>query len=210
MNEVLTVAGREVAVSNPDKVYFPRTGHTKLDLVRYYLAVADGALRGVAGRPMVLKRFVNGAEGEVFFQKRAPAKRPEWIETVELSFPSGRTAVEVVVNDAAQLVWVLNLGCIDLNPHPVRAADREQCVGASLARRQYGRHDRARGSVLADVREAAGEALAEERLDGGRERRFPHGALRGDHEHSSSPHALELRVELLAQDSGAPMDRFRV
>ena len=123
MNEVLTVAGREVAVSNPDKVYFPRTGHTKLDLIRYYLAVADGALRGVAGRPMVLKRFVNGAEGEVFFQKRAPAKRPEWIETVELSFPSGRTAVEVVVNDAAQLVWVLNLGCIDLNPHPVRAAD---------------------------------------------------------------------------------------
>jgi bifunctional non-homologous end joining protein LigD len=121
--EVLDVAGREVTVTNPDKVYFPRTGHTKLDLVRYYLAVADGALRGVAGRPMALKRFVNGAEGEFFFQKRAPESRPEWVETVELSFPSGRTAHEVVVRDAAQLVWVVNLGCIDLNPHPVRADD---------------------------------------------------------------------------------------
>jgi bifunctional non-homologous end joining protein LigD len=121
--QVLEVAGREVTVTNPDKVYFPRTGHTKLDLVRYYLAVADGALRGVAARPMALKRFVNGAEGEAFFQKRAPQSRPEWIETVELSFPSGRTADEVVVRDAAQLAWVVNLGCIDLNPHPVRADD---------------------------------------------------------------------------------------
>jgi len=121
--EVLEVAGREVTVTNPDKVFFPRTGHTKLDLVRYYLAVADGALRGVAGRPMALKRFVNGAEGEAFFQKRAPESRPEWVETVELSFPSGRTAHEVVVSDAAQLAWVVNLGCIDLNPHPVRADD---------------------------------------------------------------------------------------
>ena len=121
--EVLEVAGREVTVTNPDKVFFPRTGHTKLDLVRYYLAVADGALRGVAGRPMALKRFVNGAEGEAFFQKRAPDSRPEWVETVELSFPSGRTAHEVVVSDAAQLAWVVNLGCIDLNPHPVRADD---------------------------------------------------------------------------------------
>src|SRR5580698_3020817 len=94
---VIEVAGREVAVSHPDKVYFPRTGHTKLDLVRYYLSVADGALRGAAGRPMVLKRFVNGAEGEPFFQKRAPTSRPDWIETVVLSFPSGRTAEEVVV-----------------------------------------------------------------------------------------------------------------
>ena len=92
---VLDVAGREVTVSNPDKVYFPRTGHTKLDLVRYYLAVADGALLGVAERPMALKRFVNGAEGEFFFQKRAPEKRPEWVETVELKFPSGRSAHEV-------------------------------------------------------------------------------------------------------------------
>src|ERR671938_1030545 len=120
---VLDVAGREVALSNPDKVFFPTTGHTKLDLVRYYLAVADGAVRGVAGRPMALKRFVNGAEGEFFFQKRAPASRPVWIETVELSFPSGRTAEEIVVRDAAQLAWVVNLGCIDLNPHPVRADD---------------------------------------------------------------------------------------
>ncbi|HYN16651.1 MAG TPA: non-homologous end-joining DNA ligase, partial [Actinomycetes bacterium] len=120
---VLDVAGREVTVSNPDKVYFPRTGHTKLDLVRYYLAVADGALRGVAERPMALKRFVNGAEGEFFFQKRAPEKRPEWVETVELKFPSGRSAHEIVVRDAAQLAWVVNLGCIDLNPHPVRADD---------------------------------------------------------------------------------------
>ncbi|TMK29792.1 MAG: DNA primase [Actinobacteria bacterium] len=121
--EVLEVAGREVTVSNPDKVFFPKTGHTKLDLVRYYLPVADGALRGVDGRPMALKRYVNGAEGEFFFQKRAPTSRPDWIEVVELAFPSGRTAEEIVVRDAAQLVWVINLGCIDLNPHPVRAED---------------------------------------------------------------------------------------
>ena len=121
--EILDVAGRQVGVSNPDKVFFPQTGHTKIDMVRYYLAVADGALRGVRGRPMALKRFVHGAEGEFFFQKRAPKSRPEWVETVELSFPSGRTADEVVVTDAAQLVWVINLGCIDLNPHPVRADD---------------------------------------------------------------------------------------
>jgi bifunctional non-homologous end joining protein LigD len=121
--EILEVAGVTVAVSNPDKIYFPGTGHTKLDLVRYYLSVADGALRGVAGRPMILKRFVHGADGEAFFQKRAPERRPDWIETVELSFPSGRTADEVVVRDAAQLTWVVNLGCVDLNPHPVRAED---------------------------------------------------------------------------------------
>jgi len=117
------VAGRAVTISNPDKVFFPKSGHTKLDLVRYYVAVAEGALRGVGGRPMALKRFVNGAEGEAFFQKRAPTSRPEWIETVELSFPSGRTAEEIVVRDAAQLAWIINLGCIDLNPHPVRAGD---------------------------------------------------------------------------------------
>src|ERR1700722_9388253 len=120
---VIEVAGREVAVSNPQKVYFPRTGHTKLDLVRYYLAVADGALRGAGGRPMALKRFVNGAEEEPFFQKRAPSSRPAWIETAELRFPSGRTADEVVLRDPAGLAWVANLGCIDLNPHPVRASD---------------------------------------------------------------------------------------
>jgi bifunctional non-homologous end joining protein LigD len=121
--ELLEVDGREVAVSNPGKVFFPETGHTKLDLVRFYLAVADGALRGVGGRPMAMKRFVNGAAEAFFFQKRAPTSRPEWIEVAELRFPSGRTAQEVVVRDAAQLVWVVNLGCIDLNPHPVRAED---------------------------------------------------------------------------------------
>src|SRR2546423_3023700 len=120
---VLEVAGRQVTISNPDKIFFPTTGHTKLDLVRYYIAVAEGALRGVSGRPMALKRFVNGAEGEAFFQKRAPTSRPQWIETVELSFPSGRTAEEIVLRDAAQLAWIVNLGCIDLNPHPVRADD---------------------------------------------------------------------------------------
>src|SRR5580700_4385166 len=119
----IEVAGRAVTVSNPDKVYFPRTGHTKLDLVRYYLGVADGALTGVRDRPMVLKRFVHGVEGEAFFQKRAPTSRPGWLETVVLSFPSGRTAEELVVNDAAGLAWVANLGCIDLNPHPIRAGD---------------------------------------------------------------------------------------
>jgi DNA ligase D-like protein (predicted polymerase) len=123
--QVIEVAGREVAVSNPQKVYFPRTGHTKLDLVRYYLAVADGALRGAGGRPMALKRFVNGVEAEPFFQKRAPSSRPAWIQTVELRFPSGRTADEVVLHDAAGLAWVANLGCVDLNPHPVRAGDLE-------------------------------------------------------------------------------------
>jgi DNA ligase D-like protein (predicted polymerase) len=120
---VLEIEGREVAITNPDKVFFPRTGHTKLDLVNYYLAVADGAIRGVDGRPMALKRFVNGADAEPVFQKRAPDSRPEWIETVELSYPSGRTAAEIVVRDVAQLIWVVNLGCIDLNPHPVRADD---------------------------------------------------------------------------------------
>jgi DNA ligase D-like protein (predicted polymerase) len=122
-SEVLEVAGREVVISNPGKVFFPKTGHTKRDLVRYYLAVAEGAVRGIDGRPMALKRFVEGAGGEAFFQKRVPANAPEWIETVELSFPSGRTAREIVVRDAAQLTWVVNLGCIDLNPHPVRADD---------------------------------------------------------------------------------------
>ena len=123
--EILEVAGHEVAISNPGKIFFPRTGHTKLDLVRYYLSVADGAMAGIAGRPMVLKRFVNGAEREAFFQKRAPESRPPWIDTVELRFPSGRSAVEVVPRDAATLIWAVNLGCIDLNPHPVRADDLE-------------------------------------------------------------------------------------
>jgi bifunctional non-homologous end joining protein LigD len=121
--EILELDGREVAVSNPDKPYFRAAGVTKLDLVRYYLAVADGALRGVRDRPMALKRYVDGAEGDFFFQKRAPERRPAWIDVVELRFPSGRSAQEVVVRNAAQLVWVVNLGCIDLNPHPVRDRD---------------------------------------------------------------------------------------
>ena len=122
---VLEAAGREVVITNPDKVFFPKAGHTKLDLARYYAAVAEGALRGIAGRPIVLKRYVDGAEGEAFYQKRAPETHPDWVETVELRFPSGRTAREVVVRDAAQLLWIVNLACVDLNPHPVRADDLE-------------------------------------------------------------------------------------
>jgi bifunctional non-homologous end joining protein LigD len=121
--EILVLGGHEVTVTNPGKVYFPETGHTKLDLVRYYLAVADGALRGAGGRPMALKRFVDGAAGQPFFQKRAPENLPDFIRTATLTFPSGRTADEVVIDDAAGLAWVANLGCIDLNPHPVRAED---------------------------------------------------------------------------------------
>src|SRR5713226_935123 len=120
---VIEVAGREVVITNPDKIFFPKAGYTKLDLAKYYAAVAEGALRGIAERPIVLKRYVNGAESEPFFQKRAPEQHPDWIETVELRFPSGRTAREIVVRDAAQLLWIVNLGCIDLNPHPVRADD---------------------------------------------------------------------------------------
>jgi len=125
-SEILRVAGREVTVTNPDKVFFPDADGgpvTKLELVRYYVAVADGALRGAGGRPMALKRYPNGAADDFFFQKRAPEKRPDFIRTVQLAFPSGRTADEVVVDDAAALAWVINLGCIDLNPHPVRADD---------------------------------------------------------------------------------------
>jgi bifunctional non-homologous end joining protein LigD len=121
--EVIRIDGREVTITNPQKVFFEHAGVTKLDLVRYYLAVADGALRGIRGRPMALKRFVNGAAGEAFFQKRAPDNRPEWLRVATLSFPSGRTADEIVVDDAAGLAWIVNLGCIDLNPHPVRADD---------------------------------------------------------------------------------------
>src|SRR5581483_5637221 len=113
----LEAAGRDVEITNPDKIFFPKRGYTKLDLANYYLAVADGALRGIYNRPIVLKRYVNGADAEPFFQKRAPEQHPDWIETVELKFPSGRTAKEIVVRDAAQLLWIINLGCIDLNPH---------------------------------------------------------------------------------------------
>ena len=125
-HEIFSLAGRSVAVSNPDKVYFPQAGITKLELVQYYLAVADGALRGVARRPQILKRFVHGAEGEPFYQKRAPVKRPAWLDVATFRFPSGRHADELVVNDAAQLVYVVNLGCIDLNPHAVRSEDMDR------------------------------------------------------------------------------------
>ncbi len=121
--EVLNVDGREVAISNPRKVLFPGTGHTKLDLALYYLTIAAGALRGAGGRPNVLVRHPNGVGGEFFFQKRAPASRPPWIEIVSLSFPSGRTAEEVVPRDAAALAWMANLACLELHPHPVRADD---------------------------------------------------------------------------------------
>lgn len=123
--EVLQVGDREVTITNPDKVYFPRPGYTKIDVVRYFLAVADGALTGVRGRPMALKRFVDGIEEEPFFQKRAPDNRPDWMRVATLTFPSGRTADEIVVDEAAGLAWVANLGCIDLNPHPVRADDMD-------------------------------------------------------------------------------------
>jgi DNA ligase D-like protein (predicted polymerase) len=122
--EILVVGGREVAITHPSKPYFSREAKlTKLEVVRYYLAVAEGALKGIRDRPIVLKRFVEGAEGEVFYQKRAPEKRPPWMRTVELSFPSGRTADEIVVDDDAGLAWIVNLGCIELHPHPVRSAD---------------------------------------------------------------------------------------
>ena len=124
--EVLSIEGREVHVTHPDKPYFAkRTKLTKLDLVRYYLSVAPGALAGIRDRPLVLKRFVDGAEGQAFYQKRAPAKRPAWLRAVTLSFPSGRKAEEVVVDDAAGLAWIVNLGCIELHPHAVRSGDLE-------------------------------------------------------------------------------------
>lgn len=124
--ELLLLEGREVQISHPDKLYFSsQVRVTKMDLVRYYLSVAPGALAGIKDRPIVLKRFVNGAEGEAFYQKRAPAQRPPWLRTVTLSFPSGRMAEEVVVDDAAGLAWIVNLGCIELHPHPVRSGDLE-------------------------------------------------------------------------------------
>src|SRR5881296_2213535 len=122
--EVLAIEGREVRITHPSKPYFSREVKlSKLDLVRYYLSIAPGALAGICDRPIVLKRFVDGAEGQPFYQKRAPAKLPSWLRTVSLSFPSGRTAEEVVVDDVAGLAWIVNLGCIELHPHPVRAGD---------------------------------------------------------------------------------------
>src|SRR5690242_19060141 len=121
--EVISVACREVSISNPNKVLFPDAGYTKLDVVRYYLAVAEGALRGAGGRPNVLVRYPNGIAEEFFYQKRAPESRPDWIEVVALKFPSGRTAEEVVPRDAAALAWMANLACLELHPHPVLAED---------------------------------------------------------------------------------------
>ncbi|HEY4649539.1 MAG TPA: non-homologous end-joining DNA ligase [Gemmatimonadales bacterium] len=123
--ELISVAGHEIPISNPGKVLFPEAKYTKLDVVRYYLAVADGALGGAGGRPNMLVRYPNGIAGEHFYQKRAPESRPEWIEVVTLHFPSGREADEVVPRDAGTLVWLANLGCIELHPHPVRADDLE-------------------------------------------------------------------------------------
>jgi bifunctional non-homologous end joining protein LigD len=119
----IPVAGVKVQITHPDKLYFSQAKITKLDVVQYYLSVAQGALVGIQNRPIVLKRFVNGAEAEAFFQKRAPDQRPTWLRTAVLSFPSGRTAEEVVVDDAAGLAWIVNLGCIELHPHPVRSGD---------------------------------------------------------------------------------------
>ena len=124
--KLLTVDGHEVRITHPDKPWFTREAKlTKLDIVEYYLAVAPGALAGIRDRPLVLKRFVNGAEAPPFYQKRAPENLPPWLRTATLSFPSGRTADEIVVDDAAGLAWVVNLGCIELHPHPVRSADLE-------------------------------------------------------------------------------------
>ena len=123
--ETLSVEGHEVIVTHPGKLLFPEAGLTKLDLVRYYLAVAPGALRGAGGRPCVMVRYPQGVGGEFFFQKRAPAGRPAWLEVVQIRFPSGRSAEEVVPRDAAALAWMANLGCIELHPHPVRADDLE-------------------------------------------------------------------------------------
>src|SRR5215467_10136940 len=123
-SELLAVAGRDVRITHPDKLYFSeKVRLTKRDLVQYYLSVAPGALTGIRDRPIVLKRFVNGAEEPAFYQKRAPEQRPPWLRTVTLSFPSGRTAEELVIDDVAGLVWVVNLGCIELHPHPVRSND---------------------------------------------------------------------------------------
>ena len=147
--EILTVAGRDVAISNPGKVLFPQPGYTKLDLARYYLAVSDGALRAAGDRPNVLVRYPNGIDGEFFFQKRAPTSRPDWIDVVTLRFPSGRVAEEVVPRDAAALVWMANLACLELHPHPVRAEDLDHPDELRVDL------DPVRGVPFADVRTVA-------------------------------------------------------
>jgi DNA primase len=120
----IEVDGRTLTVTNPDKVFFSARGETKLDLVQYYFAVAPGALRGVRERPTVLKRFPDGAEGDFFYQKRVPAHRPPWLETVTVTFPSGRSAQELCPVDTSHILWAVNLGCLDLNP--------TSCVSTSI------------------------------------------------------------------------------
>ena len=153
--EVLAIGGREVRITHPSKPYFSAQARlSKLDVVRYYLEVADGALRGIRDRPIVLKRFVDGAEGEAFYQKRAPEQRPAWLRTVTLAFPSGRTAEEIVVDDAAGLAWIVNLGCLELHPHPVRSGALEHPDELRVDL------DPGRGVAWSDVRRVALEAKA--------------------------------------------------
>jgi DNA ligase D-like protein (predicted polymerase) len=152
--EILTIDGREVAISNPRKVLFPEPGYTKLDLARYYLAVADGALRAAGGRPNVLVRYPNGIDGEFFYQKRAPRARPPWIDVVTLRFPSGRSAEEVVPRDTAALAWMANLACLELHPHPVRADDLDHPDELRVDL------DPVPGVTWANVREVAGVVRA--------------------------------------------------
>jgi bifunctional non-homologous end joining protein LigD len=122
--ELLSIEGREVPVTHSDKLFFSKqTRLSKLDIVRYYLSVAPGALAPIRNRPLVLKRYVDGAEGEAFYQKRAPNRHPPWLRTITLTFPSGRSAEEVLIDDAAGLAWIVNLGCLELHPHPVREDD---------------------------------------------------------------------------------------
>ncbi len=153
-SELLVVNGREVKISNPGKVLFPQPKYTKLDVARYYIAVAEGALRGAGGRPNMLVRYPNGIEDEFFYQKRAPTSRPDWIEVVSLSFPSGRSADEVVPRDAAALAWLANLGCLELHPHPVRADDLDHPDELRVDL------DPVPGVTWAQVREVAGVARA--------------------------------------------------
>ena len=161
--EVLNIAGQEVSISNPSKVLFPQAGYTKLDVVRYYVSVADGALRGAGDRPNVLVRYPNGIDGEYFYQKRAPQSRPPWIDAVSLSFPSGRTAEEVVPRNPSSLAWMANLACLELHPHPVRADDLDHPDELRIDL------DPVPGVAWTQVREVAGivhETLAEFGLRG--------------------------------------------
>jgi len=153
-SETLEIAGREVTITNAAKLLFPAAKVTKLDVARYYLAVAEGALRGAGGRPNMLVRYPNGIDGEFFFQKRAPERRPDWLEVAELKFPSGRSAEELVPRDAAALAWMANLGCLELHPHPVRAEDLEHPDELRVDL------DPVPGVKWAQVREVAGVARA--------------------------------------------------